>query len=86
MNNSSFEDIFVSGMANCAFATDHRPHQDGGVRMENVLVDRVFVKSDRKSFTLLKFDTMREGDGFKNVSVKRVSGAEPVEKEGIKYE
>lgn len=81
-----FENIHVSHMAHCAVSTDHRPHQNGGVKMENVTFDGIYVNSDRKSFALTKFDTMREGDGFENVTIRNINGAEPVEAEGIKYE
>ena len=86
LKNCSFENIYVSHMAHNVVGTDHRPHQNGGVKMENVMFDGIFVKSDRKSFALTKFDTMREGDGFDNVTFKNVNGALPVEAEGIKYE
>lgn len=86
LRDCTFESIYVSDMAHCAVCTDHQPHQDGGVRMENVVFDGIHVRSDRKSFALTKFNTMREGDGFKNVVIKNVHGAEPVETEGIKYE
>ncbi len=86
LKDCTFKNIHVSHMAHCAVSTDHRPHQDGGVKMENVVFDGIYVKSDRKSFALTKFNTMREGDGFKNVVIKNVHGAEPVETEGIKYE
>lgn len=86
LRDCDFENIYVSHMAHCAVCTDHLPHQDGGVKMENVTFDGIFVNSDRRSFALTKFNTMREGDGFKNVVIKNVHGALPVETEGIKYE
>ena len=86
LKDCAFENIYVSHMAHCAVSTDHRPHQNGGVKMENVTFDGIYVKSDRRSFALTKFDTMRDGDGFENVVIKNVVGAEKVETEGIKYE
>ena len=86
LKDCTFENIYVSHMAHCAVCTDHQPHQDGGVKMENVTFDGIHVNSDRKSFALTKFNTMREGDGFKNVVIKNVHGADPVETEGIRYE
>ncbi len=86
LKDCTFENIYISHMAHCAVCTDHQPHQDGGVKMENVTFDGIYVNSDRKSFALTKFDTMREGDGFKDVVIKNVHGAAPVETEGIKYE
>lgn len=86
LRDCSFENIYVSHMAHCALSTDHLPHQDGGVRMENVTLDGIFVNSDRRSFALTKLDTMREGDGFENVVIRNVHGALPVETEGIRYE
>lgn len=86
LKDCSFENIHVSHMAHCAISTDHRPHQNGGVKMENVTFDGIFVKSDRRSFALTKFKDMREGSGFKNVVIKNINGASPVETEGIKYE
>lgn len=86
LKDCSFENIYVSHMAHCAVCTDHLPHQDGGVKMDNVTFDGIYVNSDRKSFALTKFNTMRDGDGFKNVVIKNVHGAAPVETEGVKYE
>ena len=56
------------------------------VKAEDVTFDGIFVHSDRKSFAVTKFNTMREGDGFKNVVIRNVRGANPVETEGVRYE
>ena len=68
LQDSSFENIYVSGTAHCAVSTDTLPHQNGGVTMQNVTFRGIRFSGKADHFEVAKIQKMRETDTLKNVT------------------
>lgn len=72
LKDCSFTNICVCGTAKYAFSTDSLPHQDGGVKIEDVSIRDVYYNGEVFNSCIFNFANMRKQDYIRNLDIQGV--------------